>query len=804
VNHTSADLLEFEALRTLVGRYISSAGGRSELERIAPESKRNELHETLAETGEAMAYLASAAQPQSAARGAALRLQFDGMADVRPHVTKLSIEGVVLEGLEIREVVSLLDRACDIRAVVVATEARFPRLAARAARIAGFRPLVADLSSKIEPDGRVADHASVALQRIRRDIERQQRLIRESLERFLKNHRDDGVLQEEFVTIRNERFVLPVVTGQQRKVEGIIHAASGTGHTLFVEPLETVELNNDLVRLQEQERREVFRILEEITWRLRSAIEDVAETAAVLGELEVVFAKARFGADFHCVIPKFSSDQEPRLVVKNARHPLLEDVLRRQSKRVVPLSLELSGAERTLIISGPNTGGKTVALKTVGMIVLIAQSGLPVPCDEAELPLFEEVLADIGDNQSIEQSLSTFSAHVERIKEMVGSLGSRSLVLLDELGRATDPDEGGALGVAILDRIRQAGAFTLASTHLLAPKIYGSTTEGVVNASMSFDEETLAPTYVLRVGAPGASAGLEIARRIGLPVELVEQARLSLSSEKRDIARFLRVLEERLENTERLRREIDDQRKSLEAEQSKWRSEWEKREAAKLKEIERRTELLLEQFQERAEQTIERLAQTAEQKKFAAQAQRKVAQVKREMREELQSTVFATQHEPEVVRPEAREGTRVRLRGVREPARVRRMLGKGVLEVEAGFLKLQVSMDDVLEVLPETPEAARLPTGVTVKTAEPVMTGYQELNVIGRRAEEAVDEVDRFLDRAALGGLSSVRIVHGHGMGVLKRAIADLLKSHPHVEKFSEASLAEGGAGATIVHLRVD
>lgn len=803
MNFTSAGLLEFDALKALLGRFVSSPGGHTRLDSVQPSNDRAAVEEALAETAEALAYHTASLQTQTTSRGAAIRLRFDQLPDVQEQVAKLRIGGVPLEGLEIRELLALLDRATEIRGILQAAHDRYPRLAHYANRVAEFRPLLKELSGKIEPDGSVSDHASVALHRIRRDMERQQRSIQESLERFLRAHRDDGILQDEYVTFRNERYVLPVVAGQRRKVDGIIHAASGTGHTLFIEPLETVGLNNDLVRLREQEMREVYRILAEITDRLRGAAPDIAVSVEVLAQLELLFAKARFAADFDCVIPRFSPQAEPRLALTRARHPLLADVFRRQRKAVVPLTLTLEPAQRILLISGPNTGGKTVALKTVGLFALMAQSGIPVPADGAEMPFFDEVLADIGDQQSIEQSLSSFSAHIVRVRAILEQHGPRSLVLLDELGRATDPDEGGALGVAIVDRLRRAGSFALASTHLLAPKIYGASTPGVLNGSMSFDEETLEPTYVLRAGVPGASAGLHIAQRLGLPIDLIEQARSRLSTAQQDLGHFLKLLEDRLGSAARMEAEVAALKQALEQERASLAALWEKREAAKIRELERRTEEVLSQFEARAHQTIDRIAESGEQRKFTEQSLRRVAQAKRELREEVEATVGATQRNPDQpAKPPLTAGMRVKLRGVREPARVRRLLHNGALEVEAGFLKLQVDPDDVIEVLPETPAGAKLSKGISVHTAPRAGGSYREINVIGRRADEAVDEVEKFLDSAALASVMQTRIVHGHGKGILKSAIATMLKSHPLVAKFYDAIPQEGGSGATIVELR--
>jgi DNA mismatch repair protein MutS2 len=381
---------------------------------------------------------------------------------------------------------------------------------------------------------------------------------------------------------------------------------------------------------------------------------------------------------------------------------------------------------------------------------------------------------------------------------------------LDELGAATDPEEGGALGVAIVEHFRAAGAYTLVSTHLLALKIYGAGTEGVVNGSMGFDEETLDPTFRLSLGLPGKSAGLEIAARLGVPEDIIRRARQSMSSRERDVTQFLAELHRRIEETQALERSLREKLAELEKREKDLAREWEKRETAKLKELERRTEQALARFEEQAQETIGKMAQTADRRKAEQEAQRRVSKVKREMREDFQTTVLATQDDSRQDRIQPlriEEGMRVRLKDVREPARVRRKLGADRIEVEAGFMKMQVSIDDVIEVLPEggagaPPGPGKLPQGVSYKPAPELAPLHQEINVIGQRAEQARDAVDEFLDRAVMATASRVRIVHGHGMGVLKKVIAELLGSHPHVAKFYPAPQQEGGAGATIVELK--
>ncbi len=796
---TSAGLLEFEALRELLGRYVASPLGRAELERAAPSGDRARVENELAEVAEAIAYLEAASRPQPAARGAAVRFRFDGLPDPGEALRKLRIEGAALEPNEIQGLSELLDRASDIRGILLAAAPRFPKLAARAAAMGDFRALLRELAGKILPDGTVADDASPELARLRREIERQRRLIEQSLERFVRAHREDGLLQEEFITIRNDRFVVPVVAGQKWRIEGVVHGASGSGHTLFIEPLETIELNNELVRLVEEEAREVHRILLELSARLREHLEAIARTAQILGELEWLFARAAFARDFGAVTPRFSAAGARRLYLRDARHPLLEDVLRRQRRSVVPFSLELDGGARVLLVSGPNSGGKTVTLKTVGLLALMAQAAIPVTCAEAELPFFEQVLADFGDAQSIQESLSTFSAHMARIRVIIEEATPDSLVLLDELGRATDPDEGGALGIAILEHLRQAGAFTLASTHLAALKVYGATTPGVVNASMGFDEATLAPSYQLRIGAPGKSAGLDIAARLGLPPSLLERARSALGTREQDIARFIRELHERVDELERQQQALREERERLAARERALAAEWQRRETAKLAELEGRVREVLEKFEQQAAQLFEELRQAGASEKKARQ---RTARLEGELREQLRAIPgMGPERAPAGGQPVLREGVRVRLRDMREPARVRKLIGDDRLEVEAGLLRMQVSRDEVLEVLPEAAPVRRA-EGFRLEAAARTAESLREINVIGRHAEEAVAAVDKFLDSAVLASIERVRIVHGHGMGVLRRAIAELLSGHPHVARFYPAPPHEGGTGATIVELK--
>jgi DNA mismatch repair protein MutS2 len=802
MSFSSLHTLQFSELLDLLAGYAGSIAGRSLVYGLEPDADRLELEAALTEAGEAIGYLRDAG---GESKSSLIRLRFDQLRDVEGPVKTLMVEGASLDGRQILDLFHTLALAGEYRGVLTGLSARFPKLALRAHRMADLRDLSKRYSRAFLPDGSLADEASVALGRIRRDIGKQQKGIQESLEKFIRSHRDDGTLQEDFVTIREDRYVVPIVAGQKGRVDGVIHGSSGTGRTLFLEPLETIGLNNQLVRLREDELREIERILAEITNALRTHSEEIADTFEALADFDLIFAKAAFARDYNAVIPRFSAADAPRrLVLREARHPLLETVLRKHRKPIVPVSFELNESQRCLLISGPNTGGKTVTMKTAGLLALMAHAGVPVPASEAEFPLLDDVLADIGDQQSIEESLSSFSGHLLHVKQMLEQVTPDSLVLLDELGRATDPEEGGALGVAMLDEFRKSGAFCLASTHLLPLKLYGARTGGVLNASMGFNETTLQPTYQLRLGVPGKSAGLDIATRLELPAPLLEHARSVLPRLQADFQELLAELHRQTDENARLAKDLEQQTRELKQRQETLEQDSLKREQQRQREWQKKSDNLVADFEARAQLMMERVAGAGEQRKALDQAQRLVSKTRREFQEEAQQ-VMAPPPEAAKALPDklkVEEGSKVRLKDIREIATVRQVLKNGMVEVQAGFMKMQVSREDILEVVTGAAAQAKLPKNVRFEAGPTWDVSFRELNIIGQRAEEAMEQLDKFIDSAALASVNRVRIVHGHGMGVLKKAVGELLGKSPHLSRFYPATQSEGGAGATIVELR--
>src|SRR5579872_4163080 len=584
--HSSARVLEFDSLRQLLRGFASSLLGQGRIDALAPSTDHQWIETQQALATEIREF-----------RRVGGRFDFFALTDIGPLVSKSRIAGAALETAEIRDVIAVVDRAAEWRQIdqnpPAAMRSDWRRVHALSADIEDFSEFLRFFRNKIQPDGTLEDKASPELARIRRDIEKQRRAIQESLRGYLRRLAEGGTVQDELITIRGERFVIPVKIEQKRRVQGVVHGASSSGQTVFIEPLETIEQNNELVRLLDEEQAEVHRILLEMTRRIGEHAEAIAASMEVLAELELQFAKARFAQDYNCVAVKFapnSKQQNPSgenqerhgdsipgskaskasLILHNARHPLLERNLKPKGLQVVPITIELEQTQRQLVITGPNTGGKTVALKTVGLLTLMAQSGIPLPADRAELPIFDAVLADIGDYQSIEQNLSTFSAHVTNIDFISRTATPQSLVLLDELGSATDPEEGAALAVAIAAHFAYIGCISIISTHHTSLKVYGANTPGVLNASVGFNEATLQPTYELKIGVPGASAGINIARRLGLNPEIINAARAKMSSQARDLSEFLDKLHAELREaaSERLKlqssqKELDDERKRL-------------------------------------------------------------------------------------------------------------------------------------------------------------------------------------------------------------------------------------------------
>ena len=813
LREASTAALEWPRLRDYIASRIRSPLGRAWVLALQPSADLAWIDQQQQRTAEVRALLT---------RGGSF--EFDGLFDPTQLLDKARIDGAALESTEIRDLLAVAERVAAWHNLIDppanATRHEWPSIVELSSPLLkhDLDPLLRLLRGKIEPDGSLNDDASPELRRIRRAMERQHRAIEESLRKSLRGLSEGGTTQEDLITIRGDRFVIPVKAEFKRKVPGVIHGSSSSGQTVFVEPLETIEQNNELVRLLDEEQSEIHRILVAMTRALGQDAAAIHLGACILAEVESHFARARFAITLNCVRPTFGRE----LSLTAARHPLLE--LRMKTavlpenddpRTPVPLTIILPTGTKQLIISGPNTGGKTVSLKTLGLVSLMAQSGVAVPAEEAKLPLFTSVYADIGDAQSIERDLSSFSAHVVNLDRISREATADSLVLLDELGSATDPEEGAALAVAIATQFLALNAWCCITTHLTSLKVYAASHPGVLNAAVGFDQMTLTPTYELRLGVPGSSAGLNIAERLGLQKEIITAARAQMTTQTADIGAFLDQLHDQLTAATIERETLQQRERELSREKARLEVEGRLEQKARTRELEAKLNSLIEDFAYQLRETVRAIDDKALAQKIARDSDRRMATLRRQFSEQFNSTVVAHTTRADKNDPAAQPhipkgikvGDLVRLKSLGRQARVDRIVDPKTFEVSMGQLKMRAAISDIADVESVkvvTPlEAARKRGGITVATANDD-TDYMtsEINVIGRTADEAKTEVERFIDRAFLAGLPRVRIVHGTGMGVLRRTLREYLRSHPNVATIAEPPQNQGGQGATEVELR--
>ncbi|HWS90583.1 MAG TPA: endonuclease MutS2 [Pyrinomonadaceae bacterium] len=824
MNDQAFGTLEYEGARALVRRYAQTPVGRARAEALEPLASTEEVRRALRAVSECV---------ELRARGA--RWSFSELSDPAEAIARLRIEGTILDPLVLLELARLCEQAADARAAVAAEREAAPVLWEVVEQLPRTLPgLAARVFSKILPSGELDDRASPELARIRADIVRMRSTITRSLETLMR--RSEESIQDQLVTLRNDRFVIPVRSDHRGRVAGVAHGFSSSGATVFVEPLETIDANNELQALRETEEREVTRILSTLTEELRAELPSIELAADAVAELDFVNAKAALAAHLRAVEP--SIDEENALELVEARHPLLEENLREQGLEVVPVSLRLDPARPVMVISGANAGGKTVVLKTAGLLSLMALSGLHVPARAARVPPYESVLADIGDRQSLAANLSTFTSHVSNIRRMVESCRAPALVLLDEVGTGTDPEEGSALGVAVVDHFRRAcGAHVIATTHYSGLKMYASNEEGVQNASVEFDERTLQPTYRLLVGVAGSSAGLEIARRFRLPEEIIEAARSRVDERTLAAERYLRRIQREAEEAESLRRALEEERRAVAERYNSLDAEAARRERERQQEFAKTLERAVADFERQARELYSKIEDRAQRVRVEREAERRAAELRREAQKARTEARAATARgggEPGGVRvvkgakedsdaqtrtpsstDEPRDiaaGDEVRLTTLGMTGTVERV-GDGEAEVRVKNLRFREKLSnlELVKAQPKRPKeddtlAGRLrrmqERGTEVKLKGGRESIDAELNLIGRTTDDARDEVDRFLDEAYLQGHTHVRVIHGHGTGALRRAVHETLRHHPHVARFDLAPENQGGAGATVVELK--
>jgi DNA mismatch repair protein MutS2 len=931
MNHQAFGILEFDSLRGLIQRRAQTDVGRARVNALEPLDDFEQLQRELRAVSEMI---------ELRARGA--RLSFAGIADPTESISRLRIAGTALEPLAMLDLARMCERALDARSAINSERESCPTLfEIVAALLKELGSLANMITKKILPSGELDDRASPELARIRRELATARSRITRSLESLMRRHSE--AIQEELVTVRNDRFVIPVRSDHQARIKGVAHGSSSSGATVFIEPLETIEANNELQNLREAEQREIAEILFGLSEQLRQHLPAIQVAAEAIMELDFVSAKAAFGEAFDCVVPIVpgwsagilpaisgeaakTSVSVPRAIASGsggvptseqqtaesdsldplatargtdtlefieARHPLLEQSLRASNGSVVPVSFKLDPDHPVMVISGANAGGKTVVLKTAGLLSLMALSGLPVPAKEARVPFYQSVLADIGDQQSIAANLSTFTSHMSNIARMIelcepeeraarsaGVLRAScpALVLLDEVGTGTDPEEGSALGVAVVDHFKQRGAHVMATTHYSGLKMYAANEAGVLNASVEFDEKTLRPTYRLLVGLAGSSSGLEIARRFGIPNEVITSASEHVQQTSLDAFAYLRRIKRESEEAEALRQALEEERAAVADRFASLDVEFRRRESARQHEFEKELARAVSEFQSLSRELISKIEDRVVRAKVEREAERRAAELKREaqtaakaMSDAAQAQTrsdlgkskkteenFPTQlrgvrvirdgqvirdnNQPtqsktaEVERADAnsagkdahapsrdiRVGDRVRLRTLGSNGIVDRIRGDEA-ELRVGSLHMREKLtnleliDDPDYTTASGSERGSSPTvreGALEKLRKQATTTElhlrsqleasvgKELNLIGKKTDEAVDLIDKFLDQAFLSGATELRIIHGHGTGALRKAVTEFLSEHPHVERFAPAPQDQGGSGAMLVTLR--
>jgi DNA mismatch repair protein MutS2 len=827
-------ILEYDELQALIRRGAQTPMGQARVNSLKPCENVGELENALAAVSECV---------DLRKRGGTWT--FSQLDDPAEKLALLRVEGTILEPAAMLEIKSLSDHAMSARASILAERQTSPVLWSLVERLpVELSRLSARIANKILPSGEIDDRASPELARIRHDITGLRSRITRTLESLMR--KSGEAIQDELVTIRNDRFVIPVKSDHRARVNGVAHGYSSSGATSFIEPLETIEANNELQALHEAEAREIYKILFGLTQEVREQLPALELAADAVAELDFINAKAVFHQKFNCVIPEIGSDV---LELIEARHPLLEENLRASGSSVVPVSFSLDEEKNTMVISGANAGGKTVVLKTAGLLSLMALAGVPVSAREARIPFYASVLADIGDHQSLAANLSTFTSHVANISRMIEICKAPALVLLDEVGTGTDPEEGSALGVAVVDHFRKAcSAQVMATTHYSGLKMYAANEAGVLNASVEFDEKTLQPTYRLIVGVAGSSSGLEIARRFGIPGNVTNVALELVKDSSRQASEYLRRIKREAEEAESLRIALEEERVAVAEKFAGLDKQAERQERERQTLFQKSLDTIIRDFEKRSRELLATIQDRSERLKVDREAQRRVAELKREAQ---RATYAGGKRESMLTAPASTSGRGVRVmrdglvvkkekeveegRTVEEeytPAEVReiavgdtvklRSFGSiGIVdslkgdeaEVRVKSLRFREKLENLeLVELLETPQSkqakkekfaglrASRSTEVQLKAVEG--NGRSEINVIGQTTDEAVDTVDKFLDEASLASLSKVRIVHGHGTGALRRAIADLLKDHPHVARFVAAPQDQGGSGATVVELK--
>jgi DNA mismatch repair protein MutS2 len=713
-----------------------------------------------------------------------------GIFDIRPSL-KRSVIGGVLTANECLDVANTIYGGRQVKSFIEKLEETFPILEGLIERITPLRDLERHIKNCIDDHGHVLDSASGKLRGIRSSIRTFESRVRERLENVTKTK--SNMLSDAIITIRNDRYVLPVKQEYRGSIGGIVHDQSASGQTLFMEPRAVVDVNNQLQEANLKEKQEIERILRELSEHIASEEALLMENVAVLAQIDFMFARAKLGRDMKAAMPKMND--KGFITMKQARHPLIPP------DEVVANDIEIGKDYTSIVITGPNTGGKTVTLKLIGLCTLMAQSGLQIPAlDGCELAVFDHVFADIGDEQSIEQNLSTFSSHMTNIVRILKEVNDRSLVLFDEVGSGTDPQEGAALAMSILDEVIQRGARVIATTHYPELKAYGYNRDRAVNASVEFDVETLQPTYRLLIGVPGRSNAFDISRRLGLEETVINRAKSHIGADSTSVENMIAALEKAQINAEK---EYNDAHRTLkESEQIRdeinkaWK-ELEHRKEDIYKKAEEKAEKSLRQAREEAEGIVEEIRKMKTDSALKEHEWIEAKKMLEEAQPELTDKQESTKEVKSSKKKELQPGDEIKLLTINQKGAVLEKVSRDEYMVQVGIMKVKVKRDD-LQLLGRKREVAEKPLA-TVKGSNYHVR--PELDLRGERYEDALIRLEKYLDDALLAGYAKVSIIHGKGTGALKKGVQEFVKKHPRIASSRTGSMGEGGSGVTILEL---
>jgi len=774
MNAHTLRVLEYDAIRQKVVAHCATPMGAERARQMTPRTDEEAIRVALQQTSEARRLIDLAEE-----------MPLRGVQDVRS-AASLARAGGILPPESLLSIADTVESARRLRSFLLTREEKCPALCVLARQLEPLPEVVNEVRRCLREDATVADSASPELARIRQRLRHLHSRITERLQATLNSSRIRNMLQEPVITMRGDRYCLPVKAEYRAQFGGIVHDVSASGATLFMEPQEVVDLGNQIREAQIAEQNEVVRILAQLSALVGKYSDPILLTCDALGELDFINARARLSVEWDAIEPALNTQGKIRL--RKARHPLLKPP-------VVPIDVELGNRFRILLITGPNTGGKTVTLKTVGLLTLMMQSGLHVPADTGtEMAIFQNIFADIGDEQSIEQSLSTFSGHMTNIAATLPHCDEHTLVLLDELGAGTDPAEGAALAQAILDYLLARHARVMATTHYGELKSYAYARQGVQNASVEFDLQTLRPTYHLRIGTPGSSHAIVIAQRLGLPSSVIETAQARLAGRETEATSIMRRLEEEQRHVEEARQAAEQERREAAAlrHQLQQRLEQVESERQRLREeVTQEVQHRLHQILQQAEEAYRRLREQPRENRAAQEARQQVRQAAEQMKQLLAP--------PAAAPTEIREGDTVKVTTLNVTGTVLQLTPKEAV-VQAGAIRVTVPRE-ALRRIDEKPVSKTPLVSVPVNLSRAANIS-PEIMLRMQRVDEALANLDQYLSEAYAAGLQQVRVIHGKGTGTLRKAVREYLNTHPLVASYRGADATEGGDGVTIVTLK--